>query len=493
MTSTTKFYVTGGTMLLDAQSYIKRQADDELYHALKQGEYCYILDSSQMGKSSLVIRVMERLKQEGIKVIDFSLQPLGTTGVTLDNWYGSLLTKIDTQLELPTSALSFWDTQRQQNLTPTYCWDQVVRQIILGHGAQPIVFFLDEIGIVQTLPAFTDDFLLSLREFYNARTTHSEFRRLTFCLIGTATPASLIKDRHLPPFNVGKRIVLADFTETEVTSSLAGGLQQQATVAITLLQRVWYWTNGHPYLTQRLCEAVANDPAVITAEGVDKICQALFLASGRNKEGNLGQVEKWIKDYPDSAALLELYRQIRKQQVPDDDTQEKINALRLTGIITVRDNALWVRNRIYSQVFNKKWINDNMPDAAKAEYRRGLMEASVVATVIIGLIGGGIYWYLDWYVLKHVTYCNAYAKRFGIMQCVGELSTAQAHGREVSYKFIRKGRKNPVWKVQAVKGLTELVTRQENGEFTKRLLESLQKNSEVAFTYPGNFNPATTF
>jgi hypothetical protein len=465
MTSTTKFYVTGGTMPSDAPSYIKRQADDELYHALQQGEYCYILDSSQMGKSSLVIRVMERLKQDSIKVVYFSLQPFGTTGVTLDNWYGSLLTEIDTQLELPTTALSFWDNQRQQNLTPTYCWDQVVRQIILGHGSEPIVFFLDEIGIVQKLPAFTDDFLLSLREFYNARTTHPDFRRLTFCLIGTATPASLIKDRHLPPFNVGQRIILEDFTETEVTSSLADGLQREAATATTLLQRVWYWTNGHPYLTQKLCEAVANDMAVTTAEGVDKVCQVLFLGSRRHKETNLGQVEDLVKNDPDVPGLLELYRQIRQQQVPDDDTQEKINALRLTGIIKVRDNALWVRNPIYLQVFDNAWVEATMPEAEKrrqqAAYRRGLIRASVVATGIIGAIGGGIYWYLDGYVWENATYCNTYAKRFGIMQCVGELTPEQVQGRAVSYKFMRKGRKNPVWKVQAVKPLKQPTSVQE--------------------------------
>jgi len=178
--------------------------------------------------------------------------------------------------------------------------------------------------------------MLSLREFHNARATHPDLCRLTFCLIGTVTPASLIKDRHLPPFNVGQRIILEDFTETEVTSSLADGLQHKGTTAITLLQRVWYWTNGHPYLTQKLCEAVANDMAVTTAEGVDKVCQELFLASGRNKDTNLGQVEDLVKHDPDSPGLLELYRQIRKQQVPDDETQAKINALRLTGIITVR-------------------------------------------------------------------------------------------------------------------------------------------------------------
>jgi len=47
----TNFYATGGTLPPDAPSYVPRQADTDLYNALKQGQFCYILNSRQMGKS----------------------------------------------------------------------------------------------------------------------------------------------------------------------------------------------------------------------------------------------------------------------------------------------------------------------------------------------------------------------------------------------------------------------------------------------------------
>src|SRR5204862_3659153 len=100
-----------------------------------------------------------------------------------------------------------------------------------------VVIFVDEIDAVRSLPFSTDEFFAAIRELYNRRTEDAELARLTFCLLGVATPSDLIRDMRTTPFNIGRRIELRDFTEPEATA-LAKGLQRQQTPAAKLLQRI---------------------------------------------------------------------------------------------------------------------------------------------------------------------------------------------------------------------------------------------------------------
>src|SRR4029079_11876668 len=111
---------------------------------------------------------------------------------------------------------------------------------------------------VRSLPFSTDEFFAGIRELYNARTEDAELVRLTFCLLGVATPSHLIRDTRMTPFNIGRRIELHDFTEDEA-SLLARGLRRDEKTNAAMLKRILHWTGGHPYLTQRLCHAVAED------------------------------------------------------------------------------------------------------------------------------------------------------------------------------------------------------------------------------------------
>src|SRR5439155_20622837 len=126
---------------------------------------------------------------------------------------------------------------------------------------------------------------------------------------GVATPSDLIKDVRTTTFNIGRRIELTDFSEAEA-APLTRGLGRAEQAGRTLLERVLYWTGGHPYLTQRLCQAVALEATVTGPSGVDRLCGELFLSkSAQEKDNNLLFIrERLLRSEAGRAGVLDLYR-----------------------------------------------------------------------------------------------------------------------------------------------------------------------------------------
>jgi WD40 repeat protein len=387
------FYIAGGTVPGDAASYVTRQADDALFEGLTQGVFCYVLTARQMGKSSLMVRMAARLRalqDRRTQTVILDLSAIGRN-LTLEQWYAGLRDRVGIQLDREEEMEAFWETHR--HLSPMQRWLEAIQQVVLEPSDAHLVLFVDEIDFVRSLPFDTDELFSAIRSCYNRRASDPCFARLTFCLLGVASPVELIQDDRVTPFNVGRRIELHDFTPGEARI-LAWGLHANAVPAERLLLRVVYWTNGHPYLTQKLCQAVADTGAAAESD-VDRLCARLFLLSeARTADSNIAFVaNRFLHNGQDRSALLDLYREVlRGRFVPNSETGPLVNALKISGIVRVERGRLRVRNRIYARVFNREWIRENMPDAEKqrqrAAYLRGLARAGLVGVCALAVVGG---------------------------------------------------------------------------------------------------------
>ncbi|MEG3841803.1 AAA-like domain-containing protein, partial [Microcoleus sp. herbarium14] len=344
----------------------------------------------QMGKSSLQVRTIQRLRSEGIACAAIDISEIGNRGVTPEQWYAGLLRILENNFNLSdvVNVRTWW---RDRNfLTPVQRLSEFIETVLLANISSNIVIFIDEIDSILALDFPADDFLALIRSCYNKRANNSEFDRLTWALLGVASPADLCREQNASsstPFNIGKAIELTGFDETEARP-LAAGLAELTDNSQEVLKAVLYWTGGQPFLTQKLCKLLFENapPPAPPCQGGEQESASLCQGGEQDRIQNpqewveevvrLKIVENWeSQDVPEHLSTIRdrlfrenqrivrrlgLYQQILHQvEIVPDGSAEQME-LRLSGLIVKCQENLTISNPIYEAVFNKKLIEQKL-------------------------------------------------------------------------------------------------------------------------------------
>lgn len=348
-----------GGALRPGKLYVRRSADDKLSQRLTDGELCYVLGPRQIGKSSLRGRTSDLLRSRGIQCVSIDLNEIGTCDLTAREWFGGLTSLIADQLGLP-------EPQLPGDAAPVLSLLRYLRQVVLREISAPLVIFIDEIEVLRSLSFSASDFFSMIRSLYNQRSSDPGCQRLTFCLLGVATPADLVEDLSASPFNIGRRIVLEDFSVAEAAVFLEG-LRGLHGLAEGWLEAIVGWTSGHPYMTQSLCKALCEDPALHgapPAEAVIGLVQRTFLQRPISADPCLGYAESYFRERRPGFLqhrLLELYRRLLDGE-PEPVRMADPEQLKLliSGLVAERGEerhrVLMVRNRIFASMFDHRWV-----------------------------------------------------------------------------------------------------------------------------------------
>ena len=379
-------YQFGGSLPADAPSYVTRQADEEFYQGLRDGEFCYVLNSRQMGKSSLRVQTMKKLQAEGVTCAVIDLTGIGKSDVTAEKWYAGIVQSLVSSCQLQQKIkLRNWWRERWDLLSPVQRLSLFIEEVFLVEIEQNIVVFVDEIDRVISQNFSLDDFFALIRFFYNQRVENSNYQRLTFALLGVATPSDLIKDKTQTPFNIGKAIELDGFELHEAQPLARGLVGKVGNSQQEVLREILYWTGGQPFLTQKVCQLVAQmaDGKRQTADGKSK--EERFnnnKEQGTNNQQLVAEIvrsriiENWeAQDEPEHlrtirdrllhnerrvGRLLGVYQQILEQGKIAADGSTEQTELRLSGLAVQRQGKLKVYNRIYEQIFTRQWVEQQL-------------------------------------------------------------------------------------------------------------------------------------
>jgi hypothetical protein len=363
----TNFYHIGGSVPLESPSYIKREADDIFYDYLKNGQYCYVLNSRQMGKSSLWVQTQKRLKEDNIDCATIDLSGIGKN-ISEDIWYRVLFEQLVKRFDLSIreKEQTWWDERAYKS--PINRLDQFVEEILLKEVSRPIVICFDEIDSVLSLNFSTDDFFAWLRSCHEKRPHNRDYQRLTFCMLGVAAVSNFILDNYRSPFNIGQDIRLSGFTIRDARK-LAEGLQEKFIEPQRVLEEVIEWTGGQPFLTQKICNLIST-----SRTGFGKESPANPINVGDFIQSQV--ISNWVsQDSPEhlktirnrllnkrvtGRRMLKLYQEIlRNSEIPDDGSPDQIE-LRLTGLVVQDRQKLKVYNKIYRNVFNETWVTTEL-------------------------------------------------------------------------------------------------------------------------------------
>ncbi|MDR4493697.1 MAG: AAA-like domain-containing protein [Nitrospirales bacterium] len=356
-------YSNGRTVKARNLQYLPRPADDEVFEYCREGLPAYILTSPQMGKSSILARTAERLKQASCHpiIIDLSQFPLPPQE---EEWFKKILFLIENTLDLTEDTFEWWDRHDSEPFPERLT--TFVEEVLLTEVPGSVIFLIDEIEQTLTAP-FRVDFFAWLASLYEARANHPIFQRVTFVLCGVATPRQLIPDHSHSLFQWSQEVVLSDFTLEEALP-LADSLSLPNETGKTVIGWVHRWTNGHPYLTQLLSQVIEEQNRSTWTEAEVGACIENFLISPQGIQDRNLQIVRCALTEPSfsGVSLLEPYLKLLEGKGKSIKNESLIiESLRLAGVVRGPSEDLDVRNQVYQIAFPIEWVNSHLPKPAQ--------------------------------------------------------------------------------------------------------------------------------
>jgi hypothetical protein len=191
------------------RSYLKAQICQEI---TKPGALVRIKAPREMGKTSLLLRVLDFAKQLDYRIVNLNLEQVDQAILSdLRQFLRWLCANMARQLQLEPRLDEYWDEDLGSKISCTsYFQDYLLKSI-----TTPLVLALDEVNQIFEHPQVAKDVLPLLRSWHEEAKTLPIWRKLRLIVVHS-TEIYVPLDLSQSPFNVGLPIQLYSFTQKEV-------------------------------------------------------------------------------------------------------------------------------------------------------------------------------------------------------------------------------------------------------------------------------------
>ncbi len=339
----------GGAMSPDSKFYIKRKADRLAENMLLGANQPIVIEGPfQVGKSSLLVRMIEQAKQQDKQVASLSLLDFDQTELeSAAKFYQSFFRKISSKLSLAdrTTDQDLWAPEDGNNANG----NDYMAKYILRETTQPLLIAIDEANRLFSAN-FAADFFSMLRSWHEKR-NEDAWARLNLILVIATSTDPFIKNHSVSPFNVAQHIYLQDFNVEqlrELNSKYNNPLEESS------LSKLWELLSGHPYLTGQAFNWL------ITEQGnVEQLDEKAIKLHGPF-EAHLNSFQQLLEKHPElKDSLKQLLGNNEQLEIKDN------YALYRAGFVKYTRRGFKIRNELY-----RRFLKDFFSPLVKSKMKR---------------------------------------------------------------------------------------------------------------------------
>ena len=327
----------GGQVDVASQFYVERPPIEErCYQTIVQpSALIRIKAPRQMGKTSLMARILDRGTRQGYCTVPLTFQ-LVDKGVfaNLDKFLKWFCAYVGRELHLPNQLDDYWDEIFGSKVN---CKDYF-EKYILPQIDSPLILGLDEIDRVFQYPDIAEDFLGLLRAWHEESKRRDIWKKLRLIVVHS-TEVYIPMNINQSPFNVGLPVDLPEFNSQQIKDLAARHNLDWSEAEVEKLMAI---VGGHPYLVRVALYHISRSDLTL-----DELKETAIADAGIYSDHLRRQL--WnLEEYP------ELAQGMREIAAADSPVQLKaMQAFKLDslGLVKLQGNECVPRCELYRQYF----------------------------------------------------------------------------------------------------------------------------------------------